>query len=253
MRASRIKMSSRNNLKKDRTKSRFICLAGLVALILAGVFVLSYFSFFPVRGVEFYGNGQLSAGQLKSLMEIRGDEDLLKLKCSRLAEMLLKSPWIKGASIRKEYPGRLLVKVREAEPFALLQDKAKVFIIDSDGRRLEELNGETVPFLPVISSSGGSINPDAFSDALSLVREIRATEISGRPVEITGIDSDRKNLTANIDGISVKVGEGRYSEKLLRFVELQAEIKRRWAGVDYIDLRFQDRVVVKPLKEEGGS
>jgi len=56
-------------------------------------------------------------------------------------------------------------------------------------------------------------------------------------------------LTSIIDGMTVKIGVGEYREKLERLVELEEDIQRRKIMVDYIDLRFANRVVVKPIKE----
>jgi cell division septal protein FtsQ len=47
----------------------------------------------------------------------------------------------------------------------------------------------------------------------------------------------------------VKVGAGDYKEKLQRLLELEEDIQRRQITVDYIDVRFANRVVVKPIKE----
>ena len=52
-----------------------------------------------------------------------------------------------------------------------------------------------------------------------------------------------------VDGMLVKVGHGEYEEKLQRLLELEDEIMRRGIPVDYIDLRFANKVIVKPINE----
>ena len=52
-----------------------------------------------------------------------------------------------------------------------------------------------------------------------------------------------------IDGMEIKVGEGSYEQKLARLFELIDEIRSRPIEVDYIDLRFANRVIVKPVAE----
>jgi len=56
-------------------------------------------------------------------------------------------------------------------------------------------------------------------------------------------------MTVNMDGIVVKVGEGEYEDKLQRLVELEDEIRKRGIHVDYIDLRFENKAVVRPVNE----
>jgi cell division septal protein FtsQ len=57
-------------------------------------------------------------------------------------------------------------------------------------------------------------------------------------------------LALTIDGTVVKMGDGRYEEKLERLINLENEIKSRGIFVDYIDLRFANKAIVKPITSE---
>jgi len=246
--AKRIGLSNRKNIKKKNRRPVIWAISGLIVLGL--VFAIWNFTIFPLKEVVFIGNRHLRDAELKKLMGVSEGNDLLKLSCQRLANGLLSSAWIKSVSIRKEYPDRLLVRVVESEPFALFKSSGKLFIIDDTGRKLEEIHGGSQPLLPIIVSNSFTVEPSSYSEALNLIRALKDTSIASRPVEIVGVDSDKANLSLLVDGTPVRIGEGRYDEKLLRFVELEKEVRRRWAKVEYIDLRFANRVVVKPLKEE---
>jgi cell division septal protein FtsQ len=54
-------------------------------------------------------------------------------------------------------------------------------------------------------------------------------------------------MSVNVDGIVVKIGEGDYEDKLARLADIEEEIKSRNIAVDYIDLRFANRVLVSPV------
>ena len=58
-----------------------------------------------------------------------------------------------------------------------------------------------------------------------------------------------EDISMQVDGMLVKVGHGEYEEKLQRLLELEDEIMRRGIPVDYIDLRFANKVIVKPINE----
>lgn len=246
--AKRIGLSNRKNIKK---KNRRPFILAISAVIVSGLaFAIWNFTIFPLKEVVFIGNRHLRDAELKKLMGVSEGNDLLKLSCQRLANGLLSSAWIKSVSIRKEYPDRLLVRVVESEPFALFRGSGKLFIIDDTGRKLQELRGGSQPLLPIIVSDSFNVEPSSYFEALNLIKAIKDTPIASRPVEIVGVDSAKSNLSLLVDGTPVRIGEGRYDEKLLRFVELEKEVRRRWAKVEYIDLRFANRVVIKPLKEE---
>jgi len=49
--------------------------------------------------------------------------------------------------------------------------------------------------------------------------------------------------------VVIRMGQGDYERKLSRLLALEDEIKKRQIAVDYVDLRFANRVVVKPISE----
>jgi cell division protein FtsQ len=203
---------------------------------------------FPVKEISFFGNVHLSDGDLKSLMAVTPDEGLLRLSAKRLSAKLLKSPWIKDASVRKEFPGRISVRVHEASPFAILEMKGRAFLIDEKGKVLEEMKS-SVPFLPVITADPFR-NRDVFMEAVDLAGVLKEKRIATERnrVEIVAGNSP-ESISMILDNVLIKVGQGNYEQKLNRLFELENEIKRRAIAVNYVDLRFADRVIVKPISE----
>ncbi len=245
-------MSSRNR-KKGLPVLKLLAGAALVVVMAAGGYFVKQSGMFSLREVECYGNKYLSEQRMVALMGIQKGESLLSLPSREVAGMLLESPWVKSVSLRKEYPSRLVVRIEEAVPAALLQVRKDTFFVDSEGNVLEKLENHSVPFLPVIVSNSAR-NPQAYREALVLAGVIKrkglATEKS--TIEITGVEKGPEELTMLVDGLTVKIGQGKYVEKLARLFELSDEIKRRHVNVKYVDLRFSNGVVVKPFKEAGG-
>lgn len=243
-------LSSRQNRKKKNGALKVAALILAVGLLASATYFVFGSDYFRVREVVFHGNKYLSDGRLKMLAAGSSSDNLLVLSSGRLAGNLLASPWIKAVSIRKELPGRLLIKIDEAVPEALLRKKEALFLLDGKGNMLERLGGQSVPFLPVIVN-GTDAAPDDLLEAISLARTLRELGLTGgkNSVEITGAEGGRENLAVNMDGLVVKVGEGRYEEKFARLFELSGEIRKRGIPVDYVDLRFANRVIVKPVAE----
>ncbi len=131
-------------------------------------------------------------------------------------------------------------------PKALLSVKKQLYLIDEDGKILEWIKGEGTLFLPVIKDISLE-NKKGISEALKLVEVLSGKNIFAdrESVEI-GLES--YGLTMNIDGEFIKVGYGKYSEKFDRWVELEPEIRKIGVPIKYVDLRFKDSVIVKPLK-----
>ncbi len=243
------------NSKEDkRRKIKLICNIAVAVLVFSaiagGLFIsLSKLkTIFPIRNIIFYGNKNLTDDELRSLSGVRERDSLITISERKVCERLLRSPWIRSVSVRKELPDTLAILIEEVTPFALLEMNNHLFIINENGDLLEELREDPIPFLPVIR-----LNPynrdEGFSDALSLVRSMNEIGFSTERNQIEIIVSRPEELTAVIDGTIVKVGSGDYRRKLERFVGLEEEIKRRNIPIDYIDLRFENRVIVRPVKE----
>jgi cell division septal protein FtsQ len=138
--------------------------------------------------------------------------------------------------------------VKEAEPFALIDVKGRLFIVDDRGKMLQELKESPIPFLPIISG-----NPfkkrENIHEALHLVKAIKEKGLLYEKEHIEITADDLSEMALNMDGMVVKIGTGDYDNKLYRLGELEAEISKRNLHVDYIDLRFANRAIVKPVHE----
>lgn len=203
---------------------------------------------FPVNDVVFHGNTHLSDVDLKAMMGINKNEGLMRVSTKAISEKLLNSPWIKNISVRKDLPHRISIQVYETSPFAILETKGRAYLIDEKGRMLEELKG-AVPFLPVVIADPYK-DHNIFMEAVNLAKVLKDKKIATERnrVEIVA-DKTPESISIVIDNVVVKIGQGDYERKLSRFFELEDEIKKRSIAVDYVDLRFANRVVVKPINE----
>jgi cell division protein FtsQ len=244
------KVQGKQNRKKGNRWLRLAVFFIFLGVLWLGVYYAKDLRVFKLKEVVFYGNGHLKDNELKRLMGIEGGEDLLRLSSDRLAFGLMSSPWVVDVGVRKEFPHRLLVRVTETEPAALLQKRGKMFLIDGNGKVLERLKGKGNPFLPIIIGDEFS-NNKTFGEALLLAGVVRELGLSKekKRVEITGLSGGPENLAIRVEGMAIKLGEGGYREKLSRLFELSGEIRKRNINVEYVDLRFANRVVVKPVKE----
>ena len=123
-----------------------------------------------------------------------------------------------------------------------------MYLVNEDGDVMEKLQGQGTPFLPLIKE----IDPrykKVMSEAMELVAALTEKNIiADRQVVEIGLDSYGLNL--NIDGEFIKVGYGQYGEKFDRWLELEPELKKRGMPLQYVDLRFKDSVIIKPVEPQ---
>jgi cell division protein FtsQ len=159
------------------------------------------------------------------------------------------SPWIKDAMVRKDLTGKVIVQITEAVAIAVLQADKKPYLVDREGLRLEEIVEEPVYFLPVIKIDPASCR-EAYHEAIVLAGILydRKVMAHGGNIELSGARPE--DITMRVDNVPVRIGAGDLTKKLEKLIFVRDELIKRNMAVEYIDLRFLDKIVVKPLKQE---
>jgi cell division protein FtsQ len=250
MKANRYKLK---NIKKRisffkvvKNVGFFIFIFSVAIIVYGYVDAISIKSLMPIKNVSLTGNKHLTDEEIKTLAGIHINEDLFTVSNKKICERLLKSPWIKSVNVRKEFPETLSLSIEEAVPFALLDMNSRLFLVDEKGELLEELKDDSIPFLPVITGDPFK-EREGFLEALKLVKIMNNNDFASERDHIEIIIKKPHELTATIDGNIVKMGSGEYEEKLVRFIELESYIKKMGVHVDYIDLRFANKAILKPI------
>lgn len=249
-------MRRNNRFKRSTSRIRILSILGtgavfifLIAITIGIDYSHSINIFLPIKHFVFTGNRHLTDDELRELTGIRDHESLIIISNRKVGKRLLKSPWILSVSVRKEIPDTLSFEIKEAVPFALLDMNGHLFLIDESGNLLEEIRGDSIPFLPVLT--GDPFNEkEGFYDALKLATLMKDRRFSLERDYIEIIVSKPHDLTVKIDGTVVKMGSGMYKAKLEKLLELEEKIKTSGILVDYIDLRFANKAIVKPIKNE---
>ncbi len=201
---------------------------------------------FYVREILVFDNNHLDTKEIIASVKIQKGESFFDINLNEIDKRLKQNRWIKKVTLRKQFPNTLIVKVKEAVPKALLSRKKRLYLVDEDGKILERMKGVTTHFLPVIKDISPK-NEKEMSEAIKMADVLSKKNMfaNKESVEI-GIES--YGLKLNIDGEIIKVGYGNYSAKFDRWIELEPEIRRKGLPIKYVDLRFKDSVIVKPLK-----
>jgi len=241
-------METRKSMKSRSGMKRAVMVAaGLVAFFCVfGVFFLCTKYMF-IREINFFGNRHLTTGELLSLTGLSYKRPLFSVTTREIYRRLKSSPWIDDAMVRKDLSGNITVYLTEAVATAVLLADDKPFLVDREGARLEQIRPEPVYFLPVVKINP-SAHRDAYRDAVELAIALNDRKVAahGGNIELTG--SRPEDVTMRVDGVPVKIGTGDLQSKLEKLDFVRDELARRNMEVEYIDLRFADRVVVKPLK-----
>ncbi len=232
--------------KTEKKRVRFLILPPLfLVAACAAVFLLIRYSM-HLKEIVFIGNSHLKNEELRALIKVREKDALFGVSGERIYRNLKQSPWIKDAVVRRELSGRMLVKVTEGVPIAILSLAGVPYLVDSDGAVLEQMRDGTVLFLPVIKEIDPRQNGEAYMEAVNFLNVLHSKKIPAYEgsLEITG--QRPEELTLKVDNIDIKIGSGDYEKKLERLESIKDEIRKRNIAIGTIDLRFANKIIVRP-------
>jgi cell division protein FtsQ len=207
------------------------------------------------------GNHHISRGEVAALLEgIRG-ERMLTIDIEAWRRRLVDSPWVADATVRRQFPGTVTVTVREREPIGIGRLGTEVFLIDRHGAIIDaygpkyaELDLPIVTGLEAIQSPNElAIDPDRAAFAVKIVDALSVQpNVIARVSEIDVSDVRDAAILLRDDTVIVRVGDADFLRRLRQYLELVPTLRQRVPDLDYVDVRFDDRVYVRPRVPSAG-
>lgn len=210
-----------------------------------------------VHHLSVKGADKLSSGELDVLLHgLRGDQ-ILTADLDGYRARLLQSPWVATASLRRVLPSTIEIAVSERRPMGLARLDGRLFLVDATGVVIEEHGAQHAQYdLPIIDGLQGGSKQTGFlidpARAYLAARLIEATAADARiGPRVSQVDvSDAHNAVVLLDGdrALLHVGESRFVERLKSYLVLAPTLRERLDDIDYVDLRFDERIYVRPRK-----
>ena len=208
-----------------------------------------------VTRINVQGNQRMSRGEVLGLLDGLSGASIVTTDLEGWRQKLLDSPWVADASIRRMFPGTLAVSITERHPIGIGRIKGTLFLIDSTGTVIDEFGPNYADLdLPIIDGLGVKLEEEGSADeARAALAGRLMSELASRPgmaARVSQIDvTDRRNAVVLLKGDTalLRLGDERFSERVQAYLDLMPALRERMPGIDYVDLRFGERVVVRPL------
>ena len=207
-----------------------------------------------VNRITVRGNERMSRGEVLALLDgIRG-RSMVTADLESWRRKLLTSPWVADAAIRRELPGTLTVVISERQPMGIGRIRDALYLIDQRGTIIDEFGPNYAEFdLPIIdglaSGRAGSTLVDESRAALAgrLISDLqRRPDLASRISQIDVTDVRDAVVILEDDTARVRLGDERFSDRIQSYVDLMPALRERIPDIDYVDLRFDERVYVRP-------
>ena len=207
-----------------------------------------------VQRIVVTGNSRMSSGEVTALLSDAIGTSMVTIDLEKWRQRLLSAPWVAEAAIRRVLPGTLTVAIEERQPMGVGRLEDALFLIDDTGTIIDEFGPNYAELdLPVIdglaSPRSGETLVEAGRAALAgrLVAELqRRPELAQRISQIDVSDGRDAVVVLKGDAAHVRVGDGRFAERLQSYLDLAPLLREQVPDIDYVDLRFDERLYVRP-------
>ena len=131
----------------------FISIAAAFALLLkVGFDFVTTSPNFALAEIEVEGNHQLSKKLVAERSGLHLSENIFDIDLVQTVSILERDPWIKNAKVFRRLPGKVVVRIVEREPVALVEYSG-LYLVERDGQPFKRTSSKTTEWkgLPVIT------------------------------------------------------------------------------------------------------
>lgn len=246
------KIKTKKIQRKIRLKSIHIL---LIFLLFGGIFFLIQqiylflisWDHLNVKGIEVISKRAVVRAEIQEFFIGKNLGNILLLDIDHLQEIFRGHRWVKDIFVRKIFPSSLRIEIKERTPVAVLK-KENFYLIDKQGILLEKINLQEKNDLPLFVDSN-HFEKD-YKEKIGLAWECLEsfTPSERKKVEILDL-TDYENVTLKFRGSGTNfiLGAVKFSQKLEIFQKWRSYFKK-YEPLEYVDLRFQDRLYIKSQK-----
>lgn len=207
--------------------------------------------YFAVAEIVVTPTKQVRPGALLESVDLRPGLSLWRIDPVELATRLEGHPWIRRATVRREFPHRLVVDVVERKPAAILY-LDQLYYVDSTGLAFVRV-GERDPLdLPFVTGVEAAILADERPFARHAIRQaLRVLELmqaTGLPFRVSEVHIEREQGVTVFPiepRVALTFGWSGFKTKLTRLERVLQDFRGRESQIREIDLTMGAAAVVR--------
>ena len=257
----------RSRVRPSRRRSPWVTRVLTAARMLTAVVVLGGAGWYAAQAVtdaralrvseiHVRGNQHLARGDVMALLAGLEGQHLLQTDLEGWRRRVLGSPWVEQATLRRVLPSTVEVTIRERLPIAIGRIRGDLYLVDEQGLVIDEYGPNYAQFdLPIVDGLADAgagepaIDPARAGLAADLLRALEQQPVLMKRISQIDVASAHDAVVLlDQDPALVHLGDEQFVQRLQRYLELHEALHSRVPDIEYVDLRFDDRVYVRPGK-----
>jgi cell division protein FtsQ len=222
--------------------------------------VAAYANVLRIGRIDVAGNQRLSKGEVLAVLNGLHGESILWTDLDTWRSRLLASPWVRDAALRRSLPSTVEVVITERQPIGIGRIHGEMYLVDARGIVIDQYGPQyadlDLPIVDGLAAKGKSpAAPDTTIDesradlAARVIGALKAKPaVATRLSQIDVSDAHNASVILTGDPAVIHIGEDQFLPRIESYLELAAAVRERVADIDYVDLRFDDRIYVRPAR-----
>lgn len=223
--------------------------------LLYGYRVLTSHPYFALDEIHVTGNTRVSRGDILKAAGVGLGLNSFEMKVDLVERKISDNPWVKSATVRREFPNRLRIAVVEKVPAFWLRQGDAMYFADAAGRVIAPMHPGEFASLPVLNVAEGVDDGGPVLAGLIQKMEQRQTPFTQAQVawvRLTSAHDLEVHLDGHSGGLTLRLSMDRWEVQLDRLKVVWRDLMRRGEFADAAIIAASgDKVWIKKRSTQG--
>ena len=214
---------------------------GAFARLQSRLLSVTGFSGMRVSDIRIEGRANTPEPVLRAALGVHVGDPILGFSVTQAEKRIEQLSWVDDATVERQLPGTVVVRLHERRPFAIWQNQGKFVLIDRSGQVVTNENVADFRQFPLVVGAGAPVGAAELIDALN-----DHPGIKDKMIAAVRVGERRWNLQMK-GGMDVLLPQGGERQALDRLSQLEAQHKLFERPLQRIDLRLPNMLVIHPM------
>lgn len=241
-----------------RLRSHLPAVLALVAVLFvgaAGAYAYSWLGrsrLFSVRVIDMNECARVTRDEVMGTLKGVAQGNIWSLSKEEIGRRLRTHPFIRSVAVRKVFPDKLVVRIGERTPVAMI-NLDSLYYVDDRGdvfKRLTAYDAKDYPILTGFSRrdlrAGDPVALRNLKRTIELLRHAEGGALRRNISEVHFDPLDGYTLVTRDDGLQVKIGTMDFGEAMRRIEEAMPKLASLGQSRGVVDLKTAGRIFVRP-------
>jgi cell division protein FtsQ len=231
--------------------------AAALVLLLAGAGGAAAYSWlgrsaiFSLRLVDMNPCAHVSGDEITGILKGVGQRNIWSLSKEEIGRRVQSHPYVREVAVRKAFPDKLVVRIEEREPVAMINLDALYYVDERGGifKRLTAYDAKNFPILTGFSRDDlMAKDPVTIRNLKRTIDLLRHTETGSLSRNISEVHYDAQDgytLVTRDHGLQFKIGTMAFPEAMQRVEEAMPKLASLGKEKGIVDLKTAGRIFVR--------